>query len=624
MNSTPSRRIALVGADHGNSWPELLGVTARHGSRGMAEKVAVWAAEEGYVVLAMMPIDEARRKIERAQATGDKPPSEKQPVEKWKDLGYRTAGEIRQSGAFRRRCGVAILTGPSGKVVLDTDGTAGTQSLARLRAERTLPKTRRLATHNGIHRIYEDGGVEYKTQAGQLGEGIDVRGRGGIEVIYDPSQPERHFTDLRAPVPVPRWLAPKIPKADEPARLDGQAVKLNLDGLVANGIPPGQHDETMMRLAMKLAANETIDRASWPLLAGGILERSGEGVDADGRARERFSAGRIMGWWDSAIAKLDAGEGEPSFTVRPMSDEFEEVSEDIGPDTIAPVSGITAVIGESNVGKSPLCYWILLERVRAGSVCGIYETEMGAFRIQKKLRELGASDEELSRILNFGDWGDKDRDLMADGAALCREARARGVGTFLLDSQIGLISASGISENDASAVRAWVNSVAGSLVAGGVSVLLIDHVGLGDDGRGRGTSDKKPACDFAVVMREVVTGRVGVSGEYTLQCTKDRSARFIGARMDLHHVADSDGGFTYKPDGWGDDFSSIVPARAGSTQQQIVAAVGDLTRVFRVSDAVAETGLTKRQVEQAITRGRKGSRPVFEQVGRGLFRVTTR
>jgi hypothetical protein len=607
---------AAVKPASGHTWPELTGVMPRRGTRGIGMEAACWEAEHGNTVVAMQPLD---------QTDG-----EKKPMEKWKTLGYRTPEQIRSTDAFKRRCGVAILTGPSGKVVIDTDGKAGPRSLARIRGERRLPRTRKLATPGGTHRIFKDDGVEYKTQAGQMGEGIDVRGRGGLELVYDPGQPGRHYTDLHEPVSVPRWFRPKIPKADEPALSNGHKASLDIAALVADGIPPGQHDETMMRLAMKLNANELLDREQWPLLAQGILQRSGEGIDASGRGRGRFGADRIMGWWDSASGKLD--DGEPVFTVRPMSDVFEEVCEDIGPDMIAPVSGITAVIGESNVGKSPLCYYILLMRVRAGQSVGIYETEMGARRIQKKLRELGATDEELGQILNFGDWGVKDRDLITNAAALTREVRGRRLRTFLLDSQIGLISASGISENDASAVRNWVNQVAGSMVAAGISVIIIDHTGLGDDSRGRGTSDKKPSCDFAVVMKEVRTGRVGVSGEYTLECTKDRSARFIGSRMKLYHLAEEDGSFTYKPDGWDDelDFSGARSIResAGTTQQKIVAAMrvapGDLPRDFTLAEAVAETGLEEKIIKSAMSRGETRKIPLFEHVERGLWRVVAR
>jgi Bifunctional DNA primase/polymerase, N-terminal len=582
------------------SWPALTGVKPRRGGHGIGEAVACWEAEQGNTVVAMVLL---------AQSGG-----EKKPIEKWKTLGFRSPEEIRESGIFRQRCGVAILTGPSKKVVVDTDGKAGPKSMASVRGERTLPRTRTLVTPNGRHRIYNDDGVDYKTQAGQMGNGIDVRGRGGLELVYDPGQPGRHYTDLHEPVSVPRWLRPKIPKADEPA--PGNRRGLDVGELVANRIPPGKHDDTMLRLAMKLCANELIDRKDWPLLAQGILARSGEGTDADGRPREKFSGDRIMGWWDSAVAELELGNGEARFTIRPMSDVFEEVCEDIGPDLIAPVSGITAVIGESNVGKSPLCYYILLMRVRAGQTVGIYETEMGAYRIQKKLRELGAKDEELSALLNFGDWGDKGRDLITDAAALTREAVGVGCKTFLLDSQIGLISSSGISENDSSAVRNWSNRVCGSLASAGVGVIIIDHTGLGDDSRGRGTSDKKPSCDFAVVMKEIACGRVGVSGTYSLECTKDRSARFIGMRMPLHHIAQDDGSrsFTYKPDGWEDAELKVVSVN--HTQDILVAEMCEIARPVPIRLLADRKSLDYEAVRSALRRGETGSDAVFIKVGK--------
>lgn len=292
---------------------------ARRGQRkdrGNGLAVAIEAAERGWSVVAMVPLDE----------TAD---GRKLPKEKWASLGYRSPDEIRSTPVFRRRVGVGILTGPSHLVDVEHDGPAGRASFRRLRAGQILPMTFQFATPQGIHRVFDADGQEFRTCEGQVAAGIDVRGRGGLFLLYDPSQPERRVVDPRAPRKIPAWLAAELPLADEPsasapasaAAANGHKPGLDVDALLRNGIEPGQHDGTMLRLAMKLAASRDIDRETWPLLAAGILERSGEGVDGKGQSREKFPPDRIMGWWDSAVLKLETETGR---SVRsPLGDVYD-------------------------------------------------------------------------------------------------------------------------------------------------------------------------------------------------------------------------------------------------------------------------------------------------------------
>ena len=90
--------------------------------------------------------------------------------------------------------------------------------------------------------------MDFKNQARQIAPGVDIRGRGGIEVIYDPSQPELCFTDLSEPVEPPAYLAEVIPLAgsralsrSRPGRTRSGADS-DLEQIITEGIPPGQHE----------------------------------------------------------------------------------------------------------------------------------------------------------------------------------------------------------------------------------------------------------------------------------------------------------------------------------------------------------------------------------------------
>ena len=76
-----------------------------------------------------------------------------------------------------------------------------------------LPETKRAATGNGSHEVYQyPEGVEIRSTAGKLGEGLDVRGEGGYIVVA----PSLHPNGRRY-----RWL-----NQGEPAELPGAFIDL--------------------------------------------------------------------------------------------------------------------------------------------------------------------------------------------------------------------------------------------------------------------------------------------------------------------------------------------------------------------------------------------------------------
>src|SRR6516225_2889212 len=95
-------------ANNDLSWPALTSKRELRGSNGIGLHVACWISEQfGYAVIPMWPI---------ARMEG-----RKVPLEKWKELEYRAPLEIRRDSKFRLRCGVAILAGVSGLVLIDVD-----------------------------------------------------------------------------------------------------------------------------------------------------------------------------------------------------------------------------------------------------------------------------------------------------------------------------------------------------------------------------------------------------------------------------------------------------------------------------------------------------------------------
>jgi hypothetical protein len=242
---------------------------------------------------------------------------EKVPLEKWKNLEYRTPLEIRRDSKFRMKCGVAVLAGKSGLVVIDIDDEDSWTSFV---GDRTLPRTLELATHSGRQLVFSDkSGISYKTQGSQLATGVDVRGRGGLFVVYDPGQPERHYTDLTEPAMLPEWLAEAIPRAGTRGKRKSTAGRSRVGAddikkLSGEVIPPGEHNDWLRSTALSLANKGFTDRKDWFMIASAALARSNEGSDAKGNAdRERFSDEDIMAYFDTALEIVAAerkGEGK--------------------------------------------------------------------------------------------------------------------------------------------------------------------------------------------------------------------------------------------------------------------------------------------------------------------------
>jgi hypothetical protein len=345
-DSTTARRRQV----NENGWPALTGCDPRaamRGSNGIGLHVARWAAEQGYAVVAMVPL----------AVTG----GEKIPMEKWGKLGYRTPEQIRASTVFRRRCGVAIITDVSGLFVADLDSEDGEAWLGELADGRDI-STRILQTHKGRHLIFDDGGIAYKNTSGELASGVDTRGHRGLELIYDPGQPERHFTDLREPADLPDWLAAVLPLAGSRSRrANGHGGDLDVRRLIREGIPPGQHDARMRDLALSQArqgvfAQDGSDEQLWLDFASGILAQSDEGTDANGNVREKFTADRIIGWYTSACHVIGRDK-DPSNLIESFADVQRKKIEWIIPGWLAR-GDLTVLDGEKASAKSFL--WIEL------------------------------------------------------------------------------------------------------------------------------------------------------------------------------------------------------------------------------------------------------------------------
>jgi hypothetical protein len=139
-------------------------------------------------------------------------------------LADATASPARITAWWKRwpDANVAVRTG--GLVVVDADGPDGAHALAALEAEHgRLPQTRVARTSRGRHLYFHAGEHAITNSAGLLGEGLDVRGRGGYVVAPPSRHASGHTYTWATTVPVaplPAWLARRLAAgAAAPVRL---------------------------------------------------------------------------------------------------------------------------------------------------------------------------------------------------------------------------------------------------------------------------------------------------------------------------------------------------------------------------------------------------------------------
>lgn len=128
------------------------------------------------------------------------------------------------------RANVALVCGrPAGRWVLDVDGSAGRETLARLEAEHgALPPTLEGRTGSGgRHLVFQWPGRKVVTRQSDLGPGLDVRGDGG----YIVAPPSAHVSGGKyawvndAPIRMaPVWLLELVMEAPAPVEVAAPRV----------------------------------------------------------------------------------------------------------------------------------------------------------------------------------------------------------------------------------------------------------------------------------------------------------------------------------------------------------------------------------------------------------------
>lgn len=220
----------------------------------------------------------------------------KMPLVKWREYQDRSPSEDEITGWFTQwpTANLAVVTGPiSGVVVIDADRPEAIEYLEQQGGLEGVPSQR---TGRGRHWFLKHPGRHVKTQAGQLGEGIDVRGDKGVAMVA----PSLHRSGLRYEwithptddLPsIPSWLMEKLDALEakptsQPDTAGGRAKDGNLSDwmpldlrAIEEGVEEGRRNDLAFRYASRLRG-KNYDIADGKIALLGFASRCKPPMDA--------------------------------------------------------------------------------------------------------------------------------------------------------------------------------------------------------------------------------------------------------------------------------------------------------------------------------------------------------
>jgi AAA domain len=179
--------------------------------------------------------------------------------------------------------------------------------------------------------------------------------------------------------------------------------------------------------------------------------------------------------------------------------------------------------------KSLLQYAFALDVLRAGGKVAIIDFEMGEYGALQLLRELGATEAEISRVHFYaspeGALG-VDHPRRRDGRLIERPELERLVAeayTFvLIDAGLGAYALEGINDNARDEFQAWANVWLKPLWQSGATVCLIDHEPKNGGKWAIGTERKQGEVDVHLRLEEKQKLVRGGQGSFRIYIEKDR------------------------------------------------------------------------------------------------------
>lgn len=284
-------------------------------------------------------------------------PGEKTPCFKeWQHKATSDAEQVRRWWERWRGANIGLATGPLVAIDLDVKPEVdGRETWEAIKAEAGIDDGGawvNLTPRGGHHLIFEANGATVRSSAGQLGEGVDVRGVGGYIVLPPSTFKGKVYTweisnhpDDGDTIPLPAPLLALL------ATVEKRKAAAEPVGAV---IPKGKRNDTLTSLA-------------------GTMRRRGLGADAIEAALQVENANRCQPpLGESDVEKIAASIGKKEPAKEPtgaprytgMGSNWAEMAKVIGRvawtwETWLPKGMLTLIVGDSGEGKSSLLLRIM-------------------------------------------------------------------------------------------------------------------------------------------------------------------------------------------------------------------------------------------------------------------------
>ncbi len=461
---------------------------------------------------------------------------------------------------------VAIRTGDV--VVVDEDRLGALDELAA-EAHETIPETSIVKTGSGRHFYFlAPDGQRIRNTAGKLAPGIDTRGDGGYVVAPPSVHPSGSVYEwsprIVDGVVLPAWIAQRLARA-QPERKP--MPDINLVGTTPYGKAALDEEISRVALAGEGTRNDTLNRAAFALgqlVAGGEVDmsdalRSLEAaagsaglpqVEAGKTIRSGFQSGleEPRKAPESANYVIDpqttklrlVNLGDPLVETEPERDSWVPLNLNDLPETppVKPDLGGTNLVypgkrhvfsGPPESAKTLAAYCILIQIARLGGTGILIDFEMGGYDARKRLYELGASREEIDRILYI------EPEVPANAERI-RRLVAFNPQLVVIDASAGVYALEGLDDNKRLDVEKVATLYVKIFWRERIASILIDHVVKDSETRGRyaiGSERKLGGADVHIGFDVVSPISRGTAGKYTLTTHKDR-----GGFLKRGHIAD--------------------------------------------------------------------------------------
>jgi len=191
--------------------------------------------------------------------------------------------------------------------------------------------------------------------------------------------------------------------------------------------------------------------------------------------------------------------------------------------------------GPQESAKTLAAYAIALEIVRAGGLVAVLDFEMGQWDARDRLRELGATDDDLAGVLYLEP---EEQAKPSDIARLVALEPA----LVLIDAAAGAYDLHGLDDNKRQDVERFTRVYIRDFWRNGIATIVLDHVVKNHEGRGNyaiGSERKVGGADVHLGFEVKVPISRGSNGLYKITTHKDRGG-FLhrGHLADLHLSSD--------------------------------------------------------------------------------------